>query len=244
MSSGFNREKIRRALERLSDELARRGVRAELFMVGGGAIAMAYSARRVTRDVDAIFEPKTVVYDAARVVAQDLSLPDDWLNDAVKSFTPGDDPERQVVFQTPSLSVSVGSPRYLLAMKLLAARVDQDAEAIKLLYELCSFTTADEGMDLVEALYPGRLIEPKTQFLLEELYGPARKRPDVELEDLVGGGEQAGGRCGAAAAQPASLPDPPVRGAVQCHGRRVDGRRCERLVASGHRCPAHGWQAP
>lgn len=177
MSSGFNREKIRRALESLSDELARRRVRAELFMVGGGAIAMAYSARRVTRDVDAIFEPKTVVYDAARVVAQELSLPDDWLNDAVKSFAPGDDPERQVVCQTPSLTVAVASPRYLLAMKLLAARVDQDAEDVKLLYELCSFTTADEGMDLVEALYPGRPIEPKTQFLLEELYGPARKRP-------------------------------------------------------------------
>lgn len=178
MSSGFNRAKIRRALERLSDELARRGVRAELFMVGGGAIAMAYSARRVTRDIDAIFEPKSVVYDAARVVAQELSLPDDWLNDAVKSFVPGDDPARQVVFQTASLTVSVGSPRYLLAMKLLAARVDQDAEDIKRLYELCSFTTTEEGMGLVEALYPARPIEPKTQFLLEELYGPAHEGPD------------------------------------------------------------------
>ena len=48
-ASGFNRKKIRRALECLSDELARRGVRAELSMVGDGAIAMAYSARRVTR---------------------------------------------------------------------------------------------------------------------------------------------------------------------------------------------------
>jgi hypothetical protein len=177
VSSGFNRRKIRRVLEYLSDELARRGVRAELFIVGGGAIAMAYSARRVTRDVDAIFEPKNVVYEAARVVARDLSLPDDWLNDAVKSFVAGDDPERQVVFRAPSLTVAVGSPRYLLAMKLLAARVDQDTEDIKLLYELCSFTTADEGMDLVQAMYPGRPIEPKTQFLLEELYGPARTRP-------------------------------------------------------------------
>lgn len=175
MSSGFSRTKIRHALECLSDELARREVQAELFMVGGAAIALAYSARRVTRDINAIFEPKVVVYDAARVVAQELSLPDDWLNDAVKSFAPGDDPDRKVVFQTPPLTISVGSPRYLLAMKLLAARVDQDTEDIKLLYALCSFTTADEGMDLVEAVYPGRPIEPKTQFLLEELYGPARR---------------------------------------------------------------------
>ena len=243
MSSGFDRKKIRRGLEYLSDELARRGVRAELFMVGGGAIAMAYSARRVTRDVDAIFEPKSVVYEAARVVARELSFPDDWLNDAVKSFVPGEDSERQVVFQTSSLSVAVGSPRYLLAMKLLAARVDQDTEDIKLLYELCSFTTADEGMDLVEALYPGRLIAPETQFLLEELYGPVRKRPVFELEDLASGDEQIGSRWITTSVQPTSFSDP-GRGTVQCHGRRVDGQRCERLVASGRRCPVHGWQAP
>ena len=173
MASSLSRAEIRRAFERLSDELARREVRAECFVVGGAAIAMAYATRRVTRDVDAIFEPKAVVYDAARVVAGELSLPDDWLNDAVKAFAPGEDHERRVVLRTPSLSVSVASPRYLLAMKLLAARVDQDVEDIKLLYELCSFTTADEGMDLVEAAYPGHLIEARTRFLLEELYGPA-----------------------------------------------------------------------
>lgn len=148
-----------------------------------------------------------------------------------------------MLFETPSLTVSVGSPRYLLAMKLLAARVDQDVEDIKILYELCSFTTAEEGIDLVEALYPGRPIEPKTQFLLEELYGPLRNRPDFELDDLVAGMGPAGRRS-TASAKPAVPPMPPAAGTVQCRGRRVDGERCERLVGSGRRCPVHGWQAP
>lgn len=172
----MNRRTIRRALERLAEELARRGYRAELFLVGGSAMALAYSRRRVTRDVDAIFEPKAAVYEAARAVAEELSLPEDWLNDAVKAFAPGEDPDRQELFSTPSLVVTVASPRYLLAMKLLAARADQDTEDIEVLYRLCGFTSAEEGMDLVESLYPGRPVGPRTQFLLEELFGPIESR--------------------------------------------------------------------
>jgi hypothetical protein len=34
------------------------------------------------------------------------------------------------------------------------------------------FTSAGEGLDLVEAAYPGRPIPPRVQFLLEEFFGP------------------------------------------------------------------------
>jgi hypothetical protein len=170
----LTRKAIIAAFDALSSELAHREVRGRLFVVGGAAMALAYAARRVTRDVDAIFEPKAVVYEAARAVAGQLDLPDDWLNDAVKAYIPGEDSARRVVFSTPSLEVSAASSRYLLAMKLLAARVDQDVDDIRVLYEQCGYATAVEGMDLIERLYPGRAIEPRTQFLLEELFGPAR----------------------------------------------------------------------
>ena len=111
-------------------------------------------------------------------MAEDLSLPEGWLNDAVKSFAPGEDPERKVVSRTQWLTVSVASPRYLLAMKLLAARVDQDTDDIVDLYRLCGFTTADEGMD-VASFYPNRRIEPRTQFLLEELFGESPLPPNA-----------------------------------------------------------------
>lgn len=40
-----------------------------------------------------------------------------------------------------------------------------------LLYRLSGFTTVAQGLDLVEAAYPGRPIAPKVQFLLEEFFG-------------------------------------------------------------------------
>jgi len=57
MSAGLGREDIRALLDDLSAELAARGARAELFLVGGAALAVAYDATRSTRDLDAVFIP-------------------------------------------------------------------------------------------------------------------------------------------------------------------------------------------
>ena len=99
---------LRRLLHALGEELAAEGVRGDLFIVGGAAMALAYSTRRSTRDIDGVFEPKQVIYDAARrVAARHPGLPDDWLNDAVKGFLLGDDPEATVTFDHPGLRVRV-----------------------------------------------------------------------------------------------------------------------------------------
>ncbi|MGE5830902.1 MAG: DUF6036 family nucleotidyltransferase [Micromonosporaceae bacterium] len=166
----LDREQITCLLEALSEELQRRGTRAEIFLVGGAAMALAYDARRATRDLDAVFQPKDAVYAAAVAVAAEYSLPDDWLNDAVKGFLPGDDPQARPVLETDNLRVDVASPQYLLAMKLLAAR-DTDIDDIVVLYRLCGFTTVTEGLELLESVYPGRTIPPRVQFLLEEILG-------------------------------------------------------------------------
>jgi hypothetical protein len=95
MSTGLGREDIRALLDDLSAELAARGARAELFLVGGAALAVAYDATRATRDLDAVFIPTDVVRQAARAVAEHRGLTEDWLNDAVKGFLPGPDPDAQ-----------------------------------------------------------------------------------------------------------------------------------------------------
>lgn len=68
----FTRARIIGALEALGDELTRTGVRGQIFIVGGAAMALAYSTRRVTKDIDAVFEPKSAIYTAAAKVAEDL----------------------------------------------------------------------------------------------------------------------------------------------------------------------------
>ena len=51
----LGRTELETAFTALGDRLKRRGIVADLFVVGGAAMALAYDAVRVTRDVDALF---------------------------------------------------------------------------------------------------------------------------------------------------------------------------------------------
>lgn len=53
----LDRAQLERAFTALGDRLPRRGVVADVFVVGGAAMALAYDAKRVTRDVDSLFVP-------------------------------------------------------------------------------------------------------------------------------------------------------------------------------------------
>lgn len=165
------REDIRVYLTELGEDLASRGIRGDMFVVGGAAMALAYNTRRSTRDVDAVFEPKKLVYEAARRVSErhPEELPVDWLNDAVKAFLPGDDPAATVAFEHPGLRVRVASARYLFAMKVAASRVERDADDIAVLYGIAGFESIEEALDHVAHTYPHLRLEPRSRYLLEEL---------------------------------------------------------------------------
>lgn len=167
----MERAEIEILLLELADELAHDGVRGELLLllVGGAAMALAYSTRRSTEDLDAVFEPKLVVYEAASRIARSRGLDPQWLNDAVKGFLPGPDPNATVFFDRPGLVVRIASPRYLLAMKLLASRVERDEDDVRMLLGLCNIADADEALQLVADLYPEAAIPAKVEYLVREL---------------------------------------------------------------------------
>ena len=113
----FGRAEIERAFTALGERLARRGVVADVF-VGGAAMAMAYDAARVTRDVDALFKPHGIVLEEARQVAQDLGLPRWWLNEQASVYISGkEDASKRRVFDHPGLRVMAASPAHVFAMK-------------------------------------------------------------------------------------------------------------------------------
>jgi hypothetical protein len=165
----FTRARIIVALEALGEELGSAGIRGQIFIVGGAAMALAYSTRRVTRDIDAVFEPKSAIYEAARRVAERLELPEDWLNDGVKGFLPGADPNAIPLPEVDGIEVTTASPRYLLAMKLLAMRLGEDDEDIEILLRQTRIQSPDEALALLAQMYPS--LEPplKTRLFLDEI---------------------------------------------------------------------------
>lgn len=166
----LGRAELEAVLNDLSADLQAQGLRGELFLVGGAALALAYNVRRFTQDVDAVFEPKAEIYAASKRVAERHGLPENWLNDAVKGLLPGTDPQARDLISLPGLRVSVPSPHYLLALKVYAARVDRDVDDIQFLAQTCGAATAEDVLDITESVMGSRALLPKSQYLVEELF--------------------------------------------------------------------------
>jgi hypothetical protein len=147
--------------QELSSELELRGEHAQLFVVGGSAMALAYDDSRVTRDIDAAFQPAPVIREVAEVIGVRNRLSRDWLNDAAKGFMPATDTDPSLVFESEWLRVDVASAEYLLAMKLFSARQERDLDDAVTLWNLAGFTDPEQGLALLDRMYPASLLEPK-----------------------------------------------------------------------------------
>ena len=163
----MDRREITKALTALGARLTEAGITADLYVVGGAAIALAYDERRSTRDIDAVFLPKAEVYRAADAVAEDLDLPTGWLNDAVKGFLLGPDPYPTEIVELPGLRCEIASPEVVLVMKALAHRIGEDDDDLRLLAAKAGLSTAADVLDLVERVAGDRLLTAQVQFFVE-----------------------------------------------------------------------------
>jgi predicted nucleotidyltransferase len=167
----LDRKAIEEAFRRLGDRLARRGVVADVYVFGGAAMALAYDARRATRDIDAVFQPHGVVVDEARAVAEELGLPGWWLNEQASVYVaPGGDPAAPRVFDHPGLRVSAASPEHLLAMKVLAAR-RRDADDIRFLVRHLGLSTPEAILGVCAEVFPDEEVPARARLVLEDVFG-------------------------------------------------------------------------
>ena len=167
----LDRALIEEAFRRLGDRLVARGVIGDLYIFGGAAMALAYDARRSTRDIDAVLQPHGIVLDEAKIVADELGLPPWWLNEQGSVYVaPGGDTAAPRVFDHPGLRVSAASPEHLLAMKVLAAR-RRDADDIRFLVEHLHLTTADEVLALCADIFVDEDVPPRARLVLDDIFG-------------------------------------------------------------------------
>lgn len=172
-SFAFTTADIRRLLGLLNEELAGDDIRAELFVVGGAAMCLAFGARESTRDVDAAFRPTAAVRTAAARVAARTGIPASWLNDAVKTWL-GDRGEFDHYLELSHLSVFVARPEYLLALKCAAMRLGEefrDLDDVRYLLRHLDITSAVEALAIVEKYLGAKAIPVKTRLALEEILG-------------------------------------------------------------------------
>ena len=165
----MDKAQIKRCLDELNEELGSSGVKGEICLYGGAVMCLVYDARPATRDVDAIFKPTHEIREAIKRIAKANGLREDWLNDAVKGYVVTH-PQR-ILFNLSNLKVYVPEADYLLAMKVLAARVEATDKAdVQFLIKFLGINTPDEVFSILEKYYSRSQIRPATQFFVEEIF--------------------------------------------------------------------------
>lgn len=131
---------------------------------------LAYDARRATRDIDAVFQSHGVVLDEARAVAEELGLPQWWLNEQASVYVaPGGDAAAPRVFDHPGLRVSAASPEHLLAMKVLAAR-RRDSDDIRFLVKYLGLSAVADVLALCAEVFPDEDVPARARLVLEDSF--------------------------------------------------------------------------
>ena len=172
MRGYFDREGLLRLLDEVSEELRWSRTRAQIYVIGGAAMSLAYARERQTEDVDArIDEGHQRLTQAVRTVGRRHGLPDAWLNDSATTAIPRE-PDRaaRTVYASPHLTVSSASPKHLLAMKLYAAR-EKDHQDIRTLMRIADIHRAGDAVAIYERLFPKEPLKERARDILREITG-------------------------------------------------------------------------
>jgi hypothetical protein len=169
----LTKARIRKLFSALNEELAKENVIGEVYLVGGAVMCLALNARPSTLDLDAYFEPKELVRQAAIRVAQRERIDERWLNDAVKgllidrgTFNP--------YLSLSNLRVFLAQSEYLLAMKSLSFRIGPeftDEADVRFLLRNLNIETFDDALKIIERYYSLDRLPQKTFYALKEILG-------------------------------------------------------------------------
>jgi hypothetical protein len=177
----LSKEDILNNLKRLGEKLKNRGMEGEILLTGGAAMCLVHSARDMTKDIDALYEPKELINQLVMEIADAEGLPHDWLNDSVKGFVTPEAPVQDFM-SFEGLKITTVSPEYLLAMKLMSSRIgEKDAEDIRFLLRELDITTMGEACDILTAFFPIERILPKTMYMLEDCMAEMTEDEQEEL---------------------------------------------------------------
>lgn len=132
MSFDLDATRIVELLDELDRRLREVSVAASIYVVGGAAISLQLpDTGRRTQDIDVVMDDARVA-DLVAAMAEDLGLPDNWLNAAATSYVPGRPAGAATPPEAPGLRVVLASLQDLLAMKLAAGRARDRADTVRL----------------------------------------------------------------------------------------------------------------
>lgn len=164
----LKKDELLKYLEILGERLSKENLHGEIILTGGAVMCLVHSARDMTKDIDALYEPKNDINRLVEDMADEYGLPKNWLNDSVKGFV-NENVETKEFMQYGNLKISAVTSDYLLAMKLMSSRVEgQDYNDIKFLFRKLGIMELRQAEQVIERFFPISRVLPKTMYVIEQ----------------------------------------------------------------------------
>jgi hypothetical protein len=125
---GLTKNNILEGFNKLGEKAILQGVTIKIMAVGGAALVLGYSIKRLTHDVDVYIiapENRKIVREMASQIAEENGWEKEWLNEGAKGFIMGSS-YGSLIYSSIGIEVYLPSPYQLLAMKLTAWRSVKD----------------------------------------------------------------------------------------------------------------------
>ncbi len=165
----MDKNDIERYLQMIGEELAAKGQKGKILLVGGAVMILIVGNRNSTRDIDGSFEEGAqAIREAVSHIATRERLPADWLNDGAKEFLYSKPPVT-LWRDYPGLEIYLPSLDYLLAMKIVAGR-RQDMRDARSLIQHLRLSQSKEVIDILQKYMPQQYLTAKIQYIIEDLF--------------------------------------------------------------------------
>jgi hypothetical protein len=199
----FTPECLGDALNELGQIAYEAGRVIDIAIYDGSCLMLVSNFRIATADVDAVAtDDQGFIDSAAQTIAAHRGWPRDWLNDGVRTYLSPlvDGFEQHTLFrtypreETPGLRVFVPTAEYILAMKLMALRLDpgagkSDLEDILSLMQVTGMKEKSDILRFASRFYPGARTSGKLVLAIDHLwteYSRRRERPVHETPRYLG----------------------------------------------------------
>lgn len=172
MQKVLHRDDIIRGLKQLADKATKRGISADIYVVGGAALTLRYFDRQPTVDIDARVNRWEEISPIVEEISRENLWVENWFNVKASQFVPswGKNAEWELIYSSAGINIFVASAEVLLMMKLAASRRGRDYLDAELLMSTTGLTDRQEIETLFSQYFPGDVLPAKAVRMLDDIF--------------------------------------------------------------------------
>lgn len=157
-TASMDKADVLEALTLLNNELKSEGMSITIKLFGSGVIILRYDdSRRISDDLDVLFDADSRVREAAERVAAKLDLPIDWFNDDVAFYnSPRLEFTTDGMPQFSNLKIQALTTESLFAMKMHKDDRPQGAADTAYLCKKLDIQSMEQAEEILHKYYPNR----------------------------------------------------------------------------------------